>query len=108
MNRILLVVLIFASCVLMPSTIAAHDGDHPPDMRVWKDADGLFEIEASFVVAKDGSVQLLKHDGTLVWVPMEKLERTGSNLDTTKAGRHSQDQWPVADEIPDVFSRRSR
>lgn len=75
MNRILLVVLIFASCVLMPSTIAAHDGDHPPDMRVWKDADGLFEIEASFVVAKDGSVQLLKHDGTLVWVPMEKLSK---------------------------------
>lgn len=55
------------------ATVAAHDGDHPPDMRVWKDADGLFEIEASFVLARDGQVRLLKHDGSLVWVPLAKL-----------------------------------
>ena len=54
----------------------AHPGhDHPPDLRVWKDAEGLFEIEASFVQASDGRVQLCKHDGTLVWVPLDRLSR---------------------------------
>lgn len=52
---------------------AAHDGDHPPDMRVWRDADGLFEIEGSFVLARDGQVQIHKHGGTKVWVPLDKL-----------------------------------
>lgn len=51
----------------------AHDGDHPLDMRVWKDAEGLFEIEGSFVLARDGRVQLLKHGGAVVWVPLNKL-----------------------------------
>ena len=51
----------------------AHDGDHPPDMRVWRDADGLFEIEGSFVLARDGRVQILKHGGAVVWVPLDKL-----------------------------------
>ncbi len=54
--------------------VAAHPGhEHAPDLRVWKDADGLFEIEASFVLAKDDRVQLCKHDGSLVWVPLDKL-----------------------------------
>ena len=53
--------------------VSAHDGDHPPDMRVWKDADGLFEIEGSFVLARDGRVQILKHGGAAVWVPLDKL-----------------------------------
>ncbi len=47
--------------------------DHSPDLRVWKDKDGLFEIEASFVVARDDKVQLCKHDGLMVWVPLDKL-----------------------------------
>jgi len=52
----------------------AHPGhDHPPNLRVWKDAEGLFEIEASFVQARDGRVQLCKHDGTLVWVSLDRL-----------------------------------
>jgi phosphatidylethanolamine-binding protein (PEBP) family uncharacterized protein len=42
-------------------------------MRVWKDADGLFEIEGSFVLARDGRVQILKHGGSAVWVPLDKL-----------------------------------
>jgi hypothetical protein len=53
---------------------SAHPGhEHSPDLRVWKDADGLFEIEGSFVLAQDGRVQLCKHDGTVVWVPLAKL-----------------------------------
>jgi Raf kinase inhibitor-like YbhB/YbcL family protein len=59
--------------LLVSQRVMAHDGDHPPDMRVWKDAEGLFEIEASFVLARDGQVRLLKHDGSQVWVPLSKL-----------------------------------
>lgn len=55
-------------------TAVAHPGhDHAPDLRVWKDAEGLFEIEASFVLARDDRVQLCKHDGSFVWVPLDKL-----------------------------------
>jgi len=43
------------------------------DMRTWKDAEGLFELEGAFVVARDGKVQLRKTDGSLVWILMEKL-----------------------------------
>jgi hypothetical protein len=72
MKRHLLAALALA--VLFAASAAAHPGhDHPPDLRVWKDADGLFEIEASFVLARDGQVRLLKHDGALVWVPLSKL-----------------------------------
>ena len=59
---------------LSADVAVAHPGhDHPPDLRVWKDVDGLFEIEASFVQTRDDRVQLCKHDGTLVWVPLDKL-----------------------------------
>jgi hypothetical protein len=52
----------------------AHPGDdHPQEMRIWKDADGLSEFEAAFVVAQDDRVQLWKHDGSTVWVPLSKL-----------------------------------
>lgn len=73
MKRIAIAVTL-AGLLLCGGTAVAHLGhDHAPDLRVWKDADGLFEIEASFVLAKDDWVQLCKHDGSLVWVPLDKL-----------------------------------
>ena len=58
------------SCV----PLQAHPGhDQPRDVRTWKDAEGLFEMEASFVVIRNGKVQLCKHDGSLVWIPVGKL-----------------------------------
>lgn len=69
----LFVVLALILTLFVSQRAQAHDGDHPPDMRVWKDAEGLFEIEASFVLARDEQVRLLKHDGSLVWVPLTKL-----------------------------------
>lgn len=51
-----------------------HDGK-PPGVRLWKDADGLFELEASFVLAKDERVLLGKFDGSQVWIPLDKLSR---------------------------------
>lgn len=65
--------LALAVALFSTGPVLAHDGDHPPDMRVWKDADGLFEIEGSFVLARDGRVQILKHGGSVVWVPLDKL-----------------------------------
>ena len=56
--------------------VQAHPGeDHPPGLRIWKDAEGLFEIEAAFVVAQDGKVKLWKHDGSFVWIPLDRLSR---------------------------------
>ncbi|MDY3552223.1 YHYH protein [Gemmata sp. JC717] len=63
----------FALLLSLGGATHAHDGDHPPDLRVWKDADGLFEIEGAFVLARDGRVQILKHGGATVWVPLDKL-----------------------------------
>ncbi|VTS05359.1 YHYH protein [Tuwongella immobilis] len=65
--------LALAAALLSTGSVSAHDGDHPPDMRVWRDTDGLFEIEGSFVLARDGRVQILKHGGSVVWVPLDKL-----------------------------------
>src|SRR4051812_16398506 len=68
--------LTLAVGLLVTGPVFAHPGhEHAPDLRVWKDADGLFEIEASFVLARDHRVQLRKHDGALVWVPLAKLSR---------------------------------
>ena len=54
-----------------------HPGhDHGPGMRVWKDVDGLFELEATFLLLKADRVQLCKHDGTVVWVPLARLSPT--------------------------------
>jgi Raf kinase inhibitor-like YbhB/YbcL family protein len=65
--------LALAAALFATGPASAHDGDHPPDMRVWKDADGLFEIEGAFVQARDGRVQILKHGGSVVWVPLDRL-----------------------------------
>lgn len=73
MRQLGLVGLALAAISFASISAFAHDGDHPPDMRVWKDADGLFEIEGSFVLARDGQVQILRHGGWAVWVPLEKL-----------------------------------
>jgi hypothetical protein len=50
-----------------------EDEARPADARVWTDAKGVFELEASFVSARDGNVQLRKKDGKLVTLPMEQL-----------------------------------
>lgn len=63
-----------ASLLLLTCAALGHPGhNHAPDLRLWKDADGLFEIEASFVLAKYDQVQLRKHDGDLIWIPLVKL-----------------------------------
>jgi phosphatidylethanolamine-binding protein (PEBP) family uncharacterized protein len=72
MNRLLSIwILLFA---YQASVLDAHPGhQHDPNLRVWKDADGIFEIEASFMLLRDSTVQLCKHDGSVISLPLSKL-----------------------------------
>ena len=79
MNKLIPLAWAALFALSLTQTSRAHDGDHPPDMRVWKDAEGLFEIQASFILEREGQVRLLKHDGTLVWVPLNKLSVADQN-----------------------------
>lgn len=85
-------------------TAGAHPGDdHPPDLRVWRDADGLFELEASFVLAQGDRVQLLKHEGGLVWVPLDKLcaaDRAWVKARTADIALLNGTSPPVAERAP--------
>lgn len=65
------------SGVLLSGQVSmAHPGhDHAPDLRVWKDTEGLFEIQASFSLLRDDKVQLCKADGSMVWIPLAKLSQ---------------------------------
>ena len=39
--------------LLLGSTVRAHPGhDHGPDLRVWRDADGLFEIGQALLASE--------------------------------------------------------
>jgi phosphatidylethanolamine-binding protein (PEBP) family uncharacterized protein len=71
--------LALTAALFTTGPLSAHDGDHPPDMRVWRDADGLFEIEGTFVLSRDNKVQILKHSGGIVWVPLDKLSLADRN-----------------------------
>ena len=56
--------------------VQAHPGHADvPGLRLWRDADGVFELEASFALQRDGKVQLIKHDGSAVWLALEKLSQ---------------------------------
>lgn len=56
--------------------LRAHPGHADvPGLRLWRDADGVFELEASFALQRDGKVQLIKHDGSAVWLALEKLSQ---------------------------------
>ncbi len=46
-----------------------------PTPRKWTDSSGKYTVEADFVDFKDGKVQLRKHDGKTVTVPIEKLSQ---------------------------------
>ncbi len=73
--------IVLAAMLLGAGSLSwAHPGhDHydgkPPGVRLWKDAEGQFELEASFVLAKDERVLLSKFDGSQVWIPLRKLGR---------------------------------
>lgn len=78
MFRVFICIHLAAICCVAASTAWGHPGhEHfdgkPPGVRLWKDADGLFEIEASFVLARDNRALLEKMDGSRLWVPLGKL-----------------------------------
>src|SRR4029079_2872636 len=58
------------------SLLYAHPGhQHPLNLRVWKDAEGLFEIEASLVHTGRDRIHWCRHGSTLVWVRLDSLSR---------------------------------
>ncbi len=74
MKKLLVSVLSLWILAVGMETASAHPGhDHGPQLRTWKDNEGLFEIQGSFVQMRDHKVQLCKSDGTTVWVPMARL-----------------------------------
>jgi hypothetical protein len=60
-------------CLSMEPVLSRPGHDHGPQVRTWKDNEGLFEIQGSFVQLRDDKVQLSKSDGTTVWVPFGRL-----------------------------------
>lgn len=80
MIRTIMPFLCVAALLAAESRSLAHPGhDHfdgaAQGVRRWKDADGVFELEGSFVLARDGKVLLHKADGARVWIALEKLSR---------------------------------
>ena len=65
--------------------------DAPPALRTWRDASGLFEVEAALASVQDGKVTLKKKDGRTIVVPLEKL----SKADRTYLEEHAQSSKPA-------------
>lgn len=51
-----------------------------PETRTWVDATGKFKIEARFSSLVEGTVHLLKPDGTLTKIPLDKLSEADQEL----------------------------
>lgn len=80
MTRLFLPTFCVATLLAIESGSVAHPGhDHfdgiAPGIRLWKDADGIFELEASFVLVRDNRVLLHKTNGAQIWIALEKLSR---------------------------------
>ena len=69
-----------AFCLLLSSNALAHPGHEHHDresdsksLRIWIDDTGFFQVQGTFVMAKDGKVQLRKQDNSLTTLPIERL-----------------------------------
>ncbi len=62
-----------AAVLFSMSSVNAHVGDHSTELRIWQDADGLFEFEADFALWQDDRVLFCRPDGGLFWMPEERL-----------------------------------
>ena len=67
--------------LLLCTTAWAHPGhvhdDEPVSrsLRTWADSTGFFQLEATYVMAKDGKVQLRKKDDSLVTFSIDRLSK---------------------------------
>ena len=71
-------------------------GNAQSEMRVWSDASGKFSIRATLVSADKDAATLKKADGSLIRVPLEKLN------DSDRAYIRSVGQEPVIEKPPEV------
>ena len=51
------------------------------EMREWTDSTGQYKVVAAYGGVVDGNVKLLKQDGSIAYVPMEKFSDAVLNLD---------------------------
>lgn len=63
-----------------PQTATVAKPVDPTAQRTWTDATGQFKIEAKYVSVSNGSVNLLKPDGSIVAVPIDKLSEADRRL----------------------------
>ena len=99
MNRHLIPSL--AALLLVTGLSWAHPGHgNASDLRLWREAGGVFE--ASFSLERDGQVCLVKHDGAVVWVPLDRLSEADREWVRSKRdeiARMNGDVAPV-DSVP--------
>ncbi|HEX3871049.1 MAG TPA: YHYH protein [Pirellulales bacterium] len=78
-RRQLIALACIAPVALLAGTATAHPGhdhDHDensPGMRTWTEVNGVFDLAASFVSARDGNVQLRKKNGKLVTLSIDRF-----------------------------------
>lgn len=79
-----------------------HESEHaaPAGLRTWKDAGGVFELQAAFVATREGNVQLRKPDGRLVTLPIERLSHEDQHwLEDRQAEIRQLNQRPSDGEL---------
>jgi hypothetical protein len=59
--------------VLAKAEAKRPDANTVADWRIWTDSSGKHKIEARLSSVASGQVQLIKHDGSLIQVPLDKL-----------------------------------
>jgi phosphatidylethanolamine-binding protein (PEBP) family uncharacterized protein len=78
MRRVLIPMFLIVA-TQAPGFATAHPGDdghsheRSANVRVWKDAEGLFEWEASFVAIHENNVVLARMDGSSISIPLRRL-----------------------------------
>ncbi|WP_425616295.1 SHD1 domain-containing protein [Anatilimnocola sp. NA78] len=65
--------IIVCSCILLLACATELLSQAPAPKRVWKDASGMFSIEAEFLGLAEGKVSLRKVDGKVISLPLDKL-----------------------------------
>jgi hypothetical protein len=111
--RFLLLVAMVTSCPVASQAHPGDDGhthDKPANLRLWKDADGLFELTASFVVAKEDQVLLARIDGSQLWIPLDRLSRADRAWisERTAAIQILNELHGVPDAAPDTIPSPAR
>ncbi len=99
--------------------VVGTESESKPPSRTWSDSTGKYTTEAQFVEFKDGKVQLRKRDGTVVFLPVERLSQADKDYvnDLIKAQHQQRDgagteaqpdtTSDAADNLPPLFTEKT-